>query len=105
MFKRDFKQYKFKWNQNTYNRGRHYREFNEGDVVMTSVHKLSNAFKKFNKKLAENYEPALIISKSFNNAYLIMLPSQRMVIADVADLKEVASELQLMIKQRIFNQQ
>lgn len=94
---------KFGWNQKTYNRGRTDRAINDGDVVMVTVHKISNASKKFNRKLAENYEPALVINKIFTNAYRILLQNGREVIADVSNLKEVASELQEVIKQRIFN--
>lgn len=94
---------KFKWNQKAYNRDKVCREINEGDVVMTSVHKLSNAFKKYNRKLAETFEPALVLEKMYNNAYRIMLQNRRTVVADVADLKEVANGLQAVIKQRIFN--
>jgi hypothetical protein len=69
---------------------------------MTSMHKLSNAIKKFNRKLAANYEPALVINKYCNNAYLVMLQNQRKVVVDVADLKNVADELQSVIKNTIF---
>lgn len=94
---------KFEWNQTAYNRSRTNRIINDGDVVMVTVHKISNASKKFNKKLAENYQPAIVMNKVFSNAYRIMLQNGREVIADVSNLKEVASELQEVIKHRIFN--
>ena len=94
---------KFEWNQKTYNKNRQSREINAGDVVMAAVHKISKAMKKFNRKLAENFEPALVIEKVFSNAYRIMLANSRVIVVDLADLKEIAPELQTIIKKRIFN--
>lgn len=93
---------KFRWNQNTYNKDKITREIDEGEVVMTSIHKISSSLKKFNKKLAANYEPALIIKKIFTNAYQIMLPNQKIAVVDVSNIKQIAPELQSAIKKQLF---
>lgn len=93
---------KFQWNKNLYNSGRIVREFDAGSIVMVATHKLSNKFRKFNRKLAPKYEPATIKAKTHSNAYQIQLPNGRTVVVDVSDIKEVPKELQQVLKHELF---
>lgn len=93
---------KFECNKRYYNRDKRTRYFNPGTIVMTSTHKLSNAFKKFNYKLAQKYEPAMIINGNFQNGFSVKLSSGRSVIVDVADIKHVPDELQNILRQAFF---
>ena len=94
---------KFQWNKTTYNNRRVIREFEAGTIIMAATHKLSNKFKKFNRKLAPKYEPAKILAKIHSNAYQIQLPNGRKVVVDVSDVKEVPKELQRVIISKIFS--
>lgn len=94
---------KFRMNQKNYNEGKINRSFAPDSVVMVATHKISSAFRKFNRKLAPKYEPALVKKKIFANAYQVKLQSGRTVTVDVGDVKEVPIELQNVIKRQIFN--
>lgn len=85
---------KFKWNQHYYNIDKFERDFSINDIVMIRTHHQSKLKDKFNAKLEPKFQPAKIIRKLFNNAYLCELPNGKEVSVDVSEIKNISSTLQ-----------
>ena len=74
-----------------YNRGKRYVTYSVGDEVMRRVHVLSDASKKFNKKLAPKYEgPFKVVKVQSPTVYILDSAergSRRLAMIHVSELK------------------